>query len=216
MKRRPRGFTLLELLLAMMLSALIAGSVASSLYIAFRVRASAERAVATAHTMDALGDIVTRDISNAIIPTSFAASSSASPFSGYADTLDFYCIGPEPKAALQGDCKQVEYALMPDTTNAGSNVLVRRVITNLLAPIETVPEDERIFSNVESLTFSYYDGTSWYDTWDSTEHNNALPVAVQMTLVSVPTSGGATEAQSVETVRLIPVACGVPDTGGTQ
>jgi hypothetical protein len=36
-------------------------------------------------------------------------------------------------------------------------------------------------SGVESLTFSYFNGTSWLDTWDDTTQTN-LPVAVRVSL----------------------------------
>jgi hypothetical protein len=108
--------------------------------------------------------------------------------------------------------------LVDDSTGGGRLSLVREVTTNLLSPTKLDPVEERLCGNVTSLTFSYYDGSSWYDDWDSTQHDNTLPVAVQMTLVFQPPEGSDA---SIETTRLIPLACAVvasssDSSGGTQ
>jgi prepilin-type N-terminal cleavage/methylation domain-containing protein len=210
MKRRNRGFTLLELLLAMLISVTIAGSLAASLYIAFRARASAEQAVGTTRAIDVAGDLLTRDISNALPPNGILAGL----FDGGIDYVDFYCTGPESKTQVQGDCKLVEYALTTDTADGvrlQQPALVRRVTTNLLSPVQLDPVEETTCRNVDTLAFSYFDGTNWTDTWDSTQHNNTLPVAIQFTLILLP---ARPDADPIQMVRTISLACGVPDTTG--
>ena len=59
-------------------------------------------------------------------------------------------------------------------------VLVRRVWTNLLAPVEQDPDEEVLCRGVLSFNLRFYDGTDWLDYWDSTQMENILPVAVQV------------------------------------
>jgi prepilin-type N-terminal cleavage/methylation domain-containing protein len=210
MRRAPRGFTLLELLLAVLLTAIIAASLASSLYIAFRARVSAQQAVDATRAVDAVGDVVSRDIASAL-PPGQTTGALAGTFIGAIDSLDFYCTGPESKASVQGDCKYVQYAVVPNATNASENDLVRYVTTNLLSPTLVDPTQETICRGVQSFSLSYFDGTNWNDTWDSSQQNNALPVAVQLTLVLLPPRAGADPIQTVCTVTL---PCGVPNTTG--
>ena len=135
MNRRHRGFTLLEMLVAIGMSAIIAGSLATSLYVGFRARTSAERAVEEAHVSDAIGDIVAREIATALPPTGIMAGS----FTGAADSIAFYCPGPEPKAEIQSNCRYVEYSLSDDGALPDQHNLIRKVNTNLLAPVEEEP-----------------------------------------------------------------------------
>ena len=203
--KASRGFTLLELLLALMITATIAGTLATSLFVGFRARSSAERAIGTTRAMDAAGDMLTRDLSNALPPTGILAGA----FNGAADSISFYCTGQESHATVKGDFKLVEYALADDPNNPGHGILVRRVTTNLLSPTQIDPTDEPICRNVESIAFSYFDGSNWTDTWDSTQQDNTLPIAVKMTLQLTSSSA---EGEAMQSEQVIPVSCGVANT----
>lgn len=208
MRRAPRGFTLLELLLSVVMTAIIAASLAASLYIAFRARVSAQNAVEATRAIDAVGDVVSRDIASAL-PPGVTTGALAGTFIGEIESLEFYCTGPESKASVQGDCSRVEYAVVVNETNASQNDLIRYVTTNLLSPTLLDPTEERICRGVETFTLSYFDGANWNDTWDSSQHNNTLPVAIELTLVLAP---ARPDADPVQTVRTIALPCGVADT----
>jgi hypothetical protein len=117
----------------------------------------------------------------------------------------FYAFGPEPKATVQGDVRQVEYTTAPSTTSSsqGQN-LIRRVASNLLAQVTTTPPDQVVCQNVDSIEFWYYDGTTWQDTWDSTQMNNSLPMAIRFTLNLLPEKQGQPDRT---TTRIIPLSC---------
>ncbi|HVT82561.1 MAG TPA: type II secretion system protein GspJ, partial [Phycisphaerae bacterium] len=88
----------------------------------------------------------------------------------------------------------------------GSWALVRHVETNLLStdtdpsefPSEKAGEiqPEILVTNVESVTFSYFDGAAMQDSWDSTQIAsytqlaNTLPNAVKVELVLAPLHEG--------------------------
>jgi prepilin-type N-terminal cleavage/methylation domain-containing protein len=208
MRRTPQGFTLLELLLSVVMTAIIAASLAASLYIAFRARISAQQAVEATRAVDGVGDVVSRDLANAL-PPSQTTGALAGTFIGAIDSLDFYCTGQESKANVQGDCKHVQYAVVPNATNASRNDLVRYVTTNLLSPTLLDPTQETICRGVQSFSLGYFDGANWNDTWDSSQQTNSLPVAVQLTLVLLPSRP---DAEAIQTVRIIALPCGVPNT----
>jgi prepilin-type N-terminal cleavage/methylation domain-containing protein len=205
--RRP-GFTLLELLLAMAMSAIIAGSLATTLFVAYRARNAAERTIDASHTTDAISDVLKRDLANAMPPTPNPDDHLvlSGPFQGDTSHVDFYCSGLESKADVQGGCRWIELALASDPKDASRQILVRRVCTNLLAPMKQDPTEERICSNVSAFTLRYYDGTSWYDMWDSADHADALPVAVEVTISLLP---NANSSQPTEMVRIVRIPCGV-------
>lgn len=209
MKRSARapGFTLLELLLAVLITAIVAGSLAATLFVAFRARAHALEAVARTRAVDIASDVMAADLANAL-PQGSASNTLAGPFTGAPDSLDFYCTGPESKATVQGDSKHIQYALAADPAKPSVTNLVRYVTTNLLAPVQLDPVQERVCRGVDSFTLSYYDGANWNDTWDPTQHKT-LPVAVQMTLVLSPATAGD---EPIQTIRTIPISCGVVDT----
>jgi hypothetical protein len=93
-------------------------------------------------------------------------------------------------------------------------MLVRRVYNLLPVDTSVVPPDEVLAHDVVSFTLSYFDGTSWYDLWDSTAQKNTLPFAVQFTIEQSPRRAG--EPTRI-TTRMVPLTCGVvaqPSTGG--
>lgn len=196
------GFTLLELILAMAITVVVAAALAAALYIAYKARANAMTAVDTPRATEMAGDIISRELSVSQPPTGQLAG----PFEGATDTVDFFISGPEPKDPIQGDIRHIEYAVEADP-QAGTNdtVLVRRVWTNLLAQVTPDPVEEVLAHDVTDWQLSYYDGTQWQDTWDSTQHTpNSLPLAVEVTLELKPlTDGGAPR----RTTRMVPLTC---------
>jgi prepilin-type N-terminal cleavage/methylation domain-containing protein len=207
MTRRRTGFTLLELLVALTMSATIAGSLAASLYIAYRARNRAEVAIDAAHLNDAVGDIIYRDLVNAVPPTPNLNNNFvlAGPFQGDTASLEFYVSGGEARGSVRTDIKRVSFSVTTDPGSGAGSVLVRAVVTNLLSPIEPRPVQEVLCRNVQSFTISYYDGSAWYETWDSLEHNDALPLAVEWTVVQASADNPETTRQID---RRITLPCG--------
>jgi hypothetical protein len=96
---------------------------------------------------------------------------------------DFYTSGGEPDGMVPwGDIEKIDYLLsLPTNRMMAGKDLVRAVTRNLL-PVNppTVPDQKRtLLSGVQSVIFTYYDGTSWDPQWDSTQQTN-LPYAIKM------------------------------------
>jgi hypothetical protein len=80
-----------------------------------------------------------------------------------------------------GEIKQIEITVVTEATT-GDHVLVRRVVRNLFTQLTPAPDEEILCRGVNSFTVTYFDGTNWLNTWDSTQEDNQDPVAVQVIL----------------------------------
>jgi prepilin-type N-terminal cleavage/methylation domain-containing protein len=235
-----RGFTLLELILALGLSVIIATVLTTAVYTAYHAKRSIYNTLDVVRAGEP-SEILAQELTNALPPTPPPASavsnvaglapSAIQPdynliigsFYGDSQSLSFSTSGSEPKrggADIRTDVRFVEYLLVAQ--DDGTQSLVRRVTTNVLEPTTTdqTPPDEPVCTKVLNFTLSYFDGTSWYDTWDSTTQNNALPLAVQYTLELPPRPGSNAQSRIIQ--RTVPLACGQPTdptataaTGGT-
>jgi type II secretory pathway pseudopilin PulG len=199
--RRSNGFTLLELIVALGMTVVIAGVVASSMYTTFQAKKSAEGAIKQAQEADPVSEMMGRDFAAALPPTGIFAGL----FSADAGTVSFYASGGDTRSAVPGDIHKVEYYISVDQ----AETLVRRVTTNLTpADGAEEPPEELVLRNVKSMELAYFDGTNWADAWDSTAQQDAdgldvLPVAVKVTLEIGMGNG---ESRKVE--RIYSLLCG--------
>jgi general secretion pathway protein J len=223
---RRSAFTLVELLLALAISVIVAGALAAALYTAFHAKKSIDDTLEATRTLDIAGDTMREELANCLPPTAattttirmgaMGANSGSNtgsligPFVGTENTVDFFTSGPEPKADLQPDVREVQYLVMTDP--AGGQMLVRHVFTNALATVVVPPPDEIVCHSVLNFTLSYYDGTNWLDTWDSTQQGNTLPMAVEVTLELTPRHPD--EPSRLDT-RIVPLTCGAPASATT-
>jgi len=198
-----RGFTLLELLVALTISAIVAISLFTSLHVVFKARENSMQVLAPVGSANLAMEMIKADI-QAALPEAAATSTTSGltggistqtttatpligPFEGQqgggqsgGDALYFYSTGySPPHQSGIGEVKQI--GLMMEQKN---NVmcLVRQVWSNLLSPqVQTLtPDEEVICRYVQNFVLQYYDGTQWVTSWDSTQYNNSLPVAVMV------------------------------------
>jgi len=222
---RPRAFTMLEMLVALAIVAVVAGSLYATLHTAFRARRSATEAVARVRAVEAAMAQIQADLASAVRPVGLLAGPmvgepAAGPEGLAADVLSFYATVPaeadparyeagalaDGATAATGEIVHVEYALVPPSeveplSTAAAEptaglVLVRRVTRNLLAPTTPAAEEEVLCRGVRSLAFRYFDGLDWLDAWDSTTQDNRLPAAVEVTLALEPAAGAEAAAAS--------------------
>jgi len=81
----------------------------------------------------------------------------------------------------RSDIQFVEYYLEQDDYSEDMN-LVRSVTKNLLAQITPEPQKQVVCRNVLSFNVQYLDGTEWLESWDSTQQDDAIPPAVEVSL----------------------------------
>jgi prepilin-type N-terminal cleavage/methylation domain-containing protein len=206
---QPRGFTLIELIVAMGMVAILSVSLYASLRIAFRAKESAEKTGEVSRTAELAMGFIRDDLQNAMQPagpgttttvssgTTIGNVSTAPPFAGSfvgtdgvdgrgrdADDLVFYSTANAPlHASGNSDIKMIELAVVQPQ---GSNdyVLVRRVTPNLLALVPPNPDEEVVCRGVGGFNLRYFNGSAWLTSWNSTDSDldNTLPVAVEVTL----------------------------------
>ena len=87
-----------------------------------------------------------------------------------------------------GDIERVSYFLASPTNDAPGMDLFRSVTRNLLPVTQSEASDQFLMGGVEDISFQYYDGNAWQDTWDSTMTDSAtgltnnLPRAIKLEL----------------------------------
>lgn len=182
------GFTLLEMLVAMMLMSILAGALYAGLHTAFAGRRRAEASVEPAERAAAAMHMMQSSLEAATAPTGLLAGefmgqggtgSSGRP----ADALAFHALAQDQgRFAPASPIHLIEIGLTSDEETGGL-VLLRCTTANLLAPETQDPIEEVVCRRVLSLETTFYDGSSWQDTWDSTAMGNVLPMAVEVRLV---------------------------------
>jgi prepilin-type N-terminal cleavage/methylation domain-containing protein len=206
-----RGFTLLELLVATAMAAVLAASLAISMRVAFKARESAETAIEPSRTAEVSLDFLRNDLQSALVPKAVTNTTTFfGPFEGAqgangADVTFFTTADARQDASANGEVKQVE--LTAAVPVGGSQIcLVRRVIRNLTSAVQAVPDEEVLCRNISTFSVRYFDGSQWQEQWDSTQQNNEIPAAIEVTLGfdrAVP-SGGSRHYQCT---RVFPVCC---------
>ena len=133
-------------------------------------------------------DLLGNDIKNTMQPTttsvlagSFEGSTTTDAHGNPAGDLVFYTNAyASDHVDGNGEVKEVELTI--EARSNGEQDLVRRVSGNLLADQGVTPDEETVCRNVAGFTLRYYTGSDWQDTWDSTQEDNTVPTAVEVTL----------------------------------
>jgi type II secretion system protein J len=208
------GFSLLELLLAMFITTLLAWSLYAAMNSALRARKSAQAAVGPTRAGAVAADIIRQDLDNVPPPTGILAGpflgvhATAPSGGGDGDDLQFYTLGkdePSDNTPLDQGMRKVELTISADYDPPA---LVRRVTRNLLASTEPLVNEEVLCRNVRAFSLTYFDGYAWQDNWDSTS-DNVLPLAVAMTLqLNDPAAADPQAAPPLTVTRVFPLACG--------
>ena len=185
MKRcHSAAFTLIEILMAVVASAIILAAVYGVFSRAIHLRDQATerarevrlRARAVAVMRDDLrGAIISGGKMGAILQTTSDTAQSSS-YPGY---LKFTTTtGREASSELLGDMQEIEYSIVSDGTGAG--VLTRGMNRALLAEQRENTDSRPLLAGVSSMEVEFYDGTSWTDTWELADATSALPEGIRL------------------------------------
>jgi type II secretion system protein J len=217
---RARGFTLLELLVAIAILGIIAGTLYATLFAATRAQRSARSSVEPSRAAALTLEYLRQDLDGAMRPNGVLAGAftgSSGDGAGGADSLSFYSNANVPIAdAISSDLRKVEFVVVADTTD-GTSTLLRRVTTNLLPIGEATVREQVLCRKVAVLKYRYFDGSIWLDTWLSTGMGNVLPVAVEVTLEFTPQPD--TEGKTPPNYRIVRtygVPCGIASQTATD
>ncbi|MCC6231628.1 MAG: prepilin-type N-terminal cleavage/methylation domain-containing protein [Verrucomicrobiales bacterium] len=198
---RAAGFTLLEVLLAITVGAVVLVAINGVFFSALRLRERTTRLIESALPVQRALNLVTRDLASlvppgttmsgafATVPTNSLLPGQVTPdlFTASA-TLDDLTPWPE--------VQKVAYLVLPSTNRAHGKQLVRAVTRNLLATVTESPAYEPVLDGVESLTLLYHDGTQWQTTWDSATAATPLPAAIKVEL-QLEAGSGLSDAEAL-------------------
>jgi type II secretion system protein J len=189
------GFTLIEMILAIGIAAIVLITVNAAFFAALHLRDDTANMLDEATPVDAAVTFIKRDLQCAVTPTNgtskvlsggFRVGNNINSF-GESDPVAvelFTATGALSENAPWADIQRVTYELKtPTDSTAVGRDLYRSVVRNLL-PIST-PDvtDQLMLNGVQSLKFSCYDGAQWMEMWDTTDPTSIytnLPLAVKV------------------------------------
>ena len=193
--RGSRGFTLIEMILAVGIAAIVLIAVNAVFFAALRLRDDTAEMVDAASPVDAAVGFLKRDLECTVTPTNGTSKVMSGGFrvgdgltsvgaSGPVSIEMFTATGALSASAPWGDIQRVTYELRASTdASAVGRDLYRSVTRNLLSITTPDVTDQLMLSGVASLKFSCYDGMQWDDTWDTTSPTaiyTNLPAAVRV------------------------------------
>jgi len=191
----PAGFTLLELIVALALMNVIAVALYSSMRTGFKTRQRCQATLKPYRSVTPIFEFIRKDLTSAMRPDGILAGI----FEGTdvtftdmqdADTLSFYSGVYQPKEGeIASNVINVQYALVTDYER-DQLVLKRLTTKNILSPTPVDPEEEVIGRDIRGFDLQYYDGTTWLDSWDSSEHDSTLPWGVRVTIAIIDENRG--------------------------
>jgi type II secretion system protein J len=185
------GFTLMEVLLAGVMGALILAAVYIVFARAIHLRNNATERTRVSELRNRAVETIRNDLQNGIVSGGIMASalegsrvSAVSDLPGYLrfTTTTAFSYDDEPLADIQ----EVEYLVKSDPANAAGSragILVRALNQNVLGEIQEVTREETLLTGIEGFEVEFYDGTSWTDSWQVTAEDNTVPRAVRMRIL---------------------------------
>ncbi len=206
------AFTLIEMVLAIGVAAIVLVAVNAVLFASLRLRDATADAVDAATPVDQAVTFIRRDLECVVTPTNgttkvlsgdFRAGNVSSPGVPEPVAIEmFTATGALGASAPWADIQRVTYELKePIERDAVGKDLYRSVARNLLSLTTPDVQDQLMLSGVQDIKFTCFDGAQWQETWDttgvtSTETN--LPLAVR---VDIQMAGN--NAASIAPIELV-------------
>ncbi|HWB53509.1 MAG TPA: type II secretion system protein GspJ, partial [Tepidisphaeraceae bacterium] len=142
------------------------------------------------------------------------------------DTVEFYAVksGVDSNDPTKEDgLRRIDLELT--TLDDGTQALVENITPTLPGDQQLIGAQqstqaqstpEILCRGVASFSAEYYDGQDWNNTWDATAYNDALPMAVQITIqLKSPTNSTDRPGMTLTRVFALPTAVPVNTAGGT-
>jgi type II secretion system protein J len=205
------GFTLIEMILAIGIAAIVLICVNAALFTALHLREATADMVDAESPVDSAVSYLKRDLECCVTPTNGTSKVLSGDFragvgitsvgvSGDVAIEMYTATGSLSDETPWADIQRVTYELKtPADLSVPGKDLYRSVVRNLLPVAMPTVDDQFMLGGVSSIKFSCFDGAQWQETWDTTmtgSPNTNLPVAVR---VDIQMAGNAA-AQPVEIV----------------
>jgi len=206
-----RAFTLIEMILAIGVAAIVLVAANSVFFTALHLRNATAVVVDAAAPIDQATAILRHDLQCAVTPNPSGTLSGGFKIGNVTTTGINEPVAAEIYTATGalsannpwGEIQRVTYGLKSSTRGTAAGMdLYRSVTRNVLATATPDVAEQLMMRGVESVQFSGYNGSQWFNTWDTTDTSSAntnLPVAVR---VDIQLSGGD---RNTPIVILVPV-----------
>lgn len=216
------AFTLLELLLTITIFSIVLVAVNAVFFGALRLRQKTADAAAKSLPLEFALSLLRRDLTGLVLPGGTFAGSldSAATVQGLNEqnvaTEIFTTSGVLRDGLPWAEIQRVAYVLRQPTnrlTNLRGMDLVRVVKRNLLPISEDQVEEQRLLLGVNRIDLSFFDGTGWRTSWNSTNEVTSLPraIRVELTMEPEPEPTGSTRSSAM-LQRPTPIQVVVPVT----
>lgn len=229
------AFTLIEMILAIGVAAIVLFTVTAAFFSGLRLRESTQELVDNETPVDQALTTMERDLQCIVTPTNGTSKVLSGDFrvgnivsSGITTPVAiemFTATGQLSDKQPWGDIQRVTYELRDPATggNGQGKDLIRSVSRDLLTAATPQVEDQWMMSGIQSITISCYDGSQWWNTWDTTgltSANTNLPAAVKVDIQPVGESLTSpieiiVPIDSQSRTNVTPTSAGGTGTGGT-
>ncbi|WP_257458658.1 type II secretion system protein GspJ [Archangium lipolyticum] len=199
MRRSARGFTLMEVMIAVAITALMGAMVGMAFQTGFHAKEVVEGEADHYREVRVAMNRMAREIGSAFVSDRYDArryrdqNDRPTNFVGEEDRLLFTTFAHQRMYtdAKESDQAIVEYFVQSSTERgAGSRQdLMRRVNPNVEDRMDRGGTTDVLFEGVKQLELSYWDADrkEWVDEWDTrrVEHKSKLPTRVRITVVAL-------------------------------
>jgi type II secretion system protein J len=213
------GFTLLELILATAIGAVVLLVINTTFFAALRLHNTTHDSIDEDLVVHRTLNIIRRDLAGVMIPpspTTTNARLSGQLTTEVASTNDLdgssERISPDiftNSGRIDGwssfaEVQMVSYYLSPAADGSPTKDLVRVVTRNLLPVLESTTENQILLTRVAAAGVSYFDGENWLDIWDSAT-TRTLPAAIKFSLMLEPRDRMAARSDAAPIELIVPV-----------
>lgn len=228
----PRGnaFTLIEVLLAVSVFALVLGAINSVFFGALRLRNKTIESFDKSRPLNYALGAIQKDLEGIMAPggklsgkfttTLDGLTNVVTSLTGERVTPDIYTTtGTVNELARWADVQKVSYFLALPTNDlanaAGGRELVRQVTRNILSVNTEEPETQYLVSGVQQMLLQYYDGLTWSETWDGNILTN-LPTAIKVQITLAEDYTGSVRQDPAPIEFVVPILVQAPTASSEQ
>lgn len=203
MKRSARGFTLMEIMIAVAITALMGAMIAMAFQTSFNAKEVVETEADHYRMLRVAMNRMAREISSSYVSDRYDGrryrdqNDRPTNFVGEEDRLLFTTFSHQRMYtdAKESDQAVVEYFLQSSTERGanGRQDLMRRENPNVEDRMDRGGTTDVLFEGVKKIEFAYWDSErkEWDDEWDTRrlEKKTKLPTRVRITLVALDENG---------------------------
>lgn len=215
-KRKHEAFTLIEVLLAVGIFAIVLFAMNTVFYSALKLERATSRSVDERAALNQAFAQLRRDLRGAVppltnsylLPRDFLVTGSSGRLAAeQTGSLEFYTTtgrinDVDPWSELQ----RVRYELVASADPASrGRELVRVVMRNTLATTTEEEVEQLMVGDVESLEFQCFDGSDWISAWDTTAADVGLPQAVKVRVLLAAHDPNATKLVREPLELVVPI-----------